>query len=934
MSGTIITTLSPVGETLSGAGALALSIAVTGGVEPGSGTAIYDAANSLSLFNQGNIIAGTGGVGVYVANAAAYVANQGYIGGQSGILGNFNLQNTGVIIGQTKAGVSGAGTIVNRGTILGGLSQLPGNSSAIGVNLTSGTLLNGLIGLVQGQFQGVAFSGPGSIDNLGTIRGLDSTGVMLGAGGSLVNGSSTALGALIYGNFGGVSLGGAGIVVNYGRIVTPSGAGPRNGIGLTGADSVINHGFISGFNGIDANAAGIVLNSGVIEGGAVLDITIPFSGYTYVAGAGVLLAGGTVQNSGTILGGLIHAFAVPHQGTAGAGVTLQAGLVINAGSISGGSAAGYQLSGGSGVLAEAGTIANSGRVSGGNAYAGGPGLSVLAGAYAQNSGMIQGGAGSFGGAGVLLQGGTLENTGSVAGGDGTSFAFAKGLAAGVDVYTGQLNNSGIITGGAQQHVGVDLGAGTVLNSGTIAGATGVLQQSGLLQNTGLISGGAVGVDSAAGTLINAGTIAGHYAVYMALAAHDLLVEPGALFAGMVKVKGNAGTLVLGPGTGTLDMGVSFLGFSAITLDAGSSWSLEGGLAQLAGGESITGFTLGDTLALDGFFASNVQSIAGTGLILGNATATATIDLNAAYSASDFTLTTSSTGSFLTLCYCRGTMIMTMQGEKAVESLQIGDLLPAYFNGTQPIKWLGVQHLPAEKAAYLRSSMPVRIKAGALGENLPRRDLLVSPGHAVLVNGVLLLAKALVNGVSITQDDPASDVVYYAIEFEQHDCLMAQGAWAESFADGPDLRAPFNNVAEFYKLYPDYEPPEVITLCAPRPEDGAALEAALRPVLARAEPHAPGALRGFIDRIEGRRVDGWAQDSSWPDLPQLLTFHDGEAPLGEALACHYRNDLAAAGIGRGRASFMFTAARDFDPILLRVRRAVDGAALSRVPGLMT
>lgn len=94
MSGTIITTISPLGLTLSGIAQARISIAATGALEPLSGPAIYAAAPQWSLFNQGNIISG-GAPGIYLESGTAYLANQGYIGGLTGIQGYITLQNTG-----------------------------------------------------------------------------------------------------------------------------------------------------------------------------------------------------------------------------------------------------------------------------------------------------------------------------------------------------------------------------------------------------------------------------------------------------------------------------------------------------------------------------------------------------------------------------------------------------------------------------------------------------------------------------------------------------------------------------------------------------------------------------------------------------------------------------------------------------------------------
>lgn len=288
-----------------------------------------------------------------------------------------------------------------------------------------------------------------------------------------------------------------------------------------------------------------------------------------------------------------------------------------------------------------------------------------------------------------------------------------------------------------------------------------------------------------------------------------------------------------------------------------------------------------------------------------------------------------------VCYLRGTRVLTPTGQIAVEDLKVGDLLVTCFGGIQSVQWIGRQAYSSHSAPNLREVAPVRINAGALGDNQPARDLYVSPGHSMLVDGQLLLAKLLVNGVTITQElspDKIPPLIeYFQVDFGIHDCIVAEGTWSESFADGPGLRDQFHNVAEFYALNPSYRPPEELTLCAPRPEAGARLEAALRPITARAEALVmPGKLRGWIDFITlPWTIVGWAQDEEHPDLPVLLEILLDGKSLGVALSCAHRQDLFEAGLGRGQSGFRWTSpvtlphdAKD----RLHIRRVVDGAVL--------
>ncbi len=51
----------------------------------------------------------------------------------------------------------------------------------------------------------------------------------------------------------------------------------------------------------------------------------------------------------------------------------------------------------------------------------------------------------------------------------------------------------------------------------------------------------------------------------------------------------------------------------------------------------------------------------------------------------------------------------------------------------------------------REHWPVRVRAGAFGVGLPRRDLMLSPDHAVFVDGALVPVRHLADGAAIAHE---------------------------------------------------------------------------------------------------------------------------------------------------------------------------------------
>jgi hypothetical protein len=153
------------------------------------------------------------------------------------------------------------------------------------------------------------------------------------------------------------------------------------------------------------------------------------------------------------------------------------------------------------------------------------------------------------------------------------------------------------------------------------------------------------------------------------------------------------------------------------------------------------------------------------------------------------------------CFVTGTKISTSSGEVPVEDLKVGDIMLTSDGKALPVRWIGRRTVSRLFADPLRA-LPIRVRAGALGDNVPSRDLLLSPDHALLVDDVLIQAGALVNGTSIVREENApATFTYYHVELDDHSLILAENVPAETFVDNVGRMA-FDNWDEFQALYPD------------------------------------------------------------------------------------------------------------------------------------
>jgi hypothetical protein len=183
------------------------------------------------------------------------------------------------------------------------------------------------------------------------------------------------------------------------------------------------------------------------------------------------------------------------------------------------------------------------------------------------------------------------------------------------------------------------------------------------------------------------------------------------------------------------------------------------------------------------------------------------------------------------CLVSGTSIATSEGSVFVEDLSIGTMVLTASGESRPVRWLGHRGIDCVRHPNPAAVWPVRIQAGAFAPNQPARDLWISRGHSVLVDGVLMQAETLVNGATIVQV-PRERVEYWHVELDSHDVLLAEGLPTETYLDVGN-RTDFNNGGAYLEAFPEFRPKLDSETCVPIVKDGPLVQKTKEALLARA-----------------------------------------------------------------------------------------------------
>ena len=791
--GTVVTSRGLV-EVLSGGVASATVLSGYGSEE------VYGASVSATVGYAASQFVFAGGTATgSVVDGSEVVASGGVTSGVQLIDGSETVASGGLASGTVAAAGSGNGQIyvASGGTMQGavvdrdGFAGLSAGAVAIGTTLSGGDM-----GVAGGTAIGTTI-GPGGVETVSVVYVFSvsayETGVASAttiAGGTLDLAGGSATGGILFAGSG------PGLLEISGTVMPATPIG-----GFASTDAIDLQGVAdTGSGTVSLNPATDVLT--VTEGGSSVALQLAGS---YV---GTTFSLSPDTGSGTIVA-IDHgsAIAVP-SGVTSHGLTLSNGDVLDV------------LPGGTAVstLVSAGGVVEVSR--GGSAL----------GTVVTSRGLVEVLSGGVASATVLSGYGSEEVYGAsvsaTVGYAASQFVFAGGTATGSVVDGSEVVASGGVTSGVQLIDGSETVASGGLASGTVAAAGSGNGQI-YVASGGTMQGAVVDRDGFAG--LSAGAVA----IGTTLSGGDMGVAGGTAI----------GTII-GPGGVETVSVVYVFSVSAYETGVASATTIAGGTLDLAGGSATGGIlfagsgpglleisgTVMPATPIGGFASTDaidLQGVADTGsgtVSLNPATDVLTVteggssvalQLAGSYVGTTFslgpdsgpgTLITASTsgtvvGTSGVPCFAAGTRIAGERGLTEVEHLAIGDRLMTVEGELKAITWIGSRRVDCRRHPEPMKVWPVHVAVNAFGPGAPRRELLLSPDHAVFAEGVLIPVKHLINGSTVRQIATLA-ITYYHVELSLHSVILAEGLPVESYLDSGD-RTSFETADGVITLHPAF-----------------------------------------------------------------------------------------------------------------------------------
>jgi len=480
--------------------------------------------------------------------------------------------------------------------------------------------------------------------------------------------------------------------------------------------------------------------------------------------------------------------------TSGNTVNIQSGGVVNSATV----AKGGVISGADGATLT-GVITDGGTISGGLLSGAGTVETVSSGAVIANQTIGSGASARLlaytsAGRNLVVSGGTLDlysnnTTNTTIVGTGGTFILESGVtftaASGnyatdgntIDVMSGAVLASSYVRSGGV----INVQGGVVSNTFVDGGTLNVFTSNGGTNNTTFTSnGGTVNLESGfkdSRSWVVSNNVTFNVASGATIATTtvrnggSLVIESGGVLSGSATVS-SGGTVTLNgtAGSGTINLA----GDGASMVISGTDMPTN----------TISGFTTNDQIDLASIPQSSITNVSRQNnqiVITTQGGSTYTLNAPGASNYGYQLISDGHGGTIYTTCFAEGTMIATPDGEIAVEDVTEG-MMVSTPKGAFPVKWLGHRTITVADQRVPEENWLVRIRAGALADNVPVRDLLITQEHCMVFDDRLVPARMLVNGTSIIIDRGISAYTYYHVELDSHEAIWAEGALTESYLD--------------------------------------------------------------------------------------------------------------------------------------------------------
>lgn len=126
-----------------------------------------------------------------------------------------------------------------------------------------------------------------------------------------------------------------------------------------------------------------------------------------------------------------------------------------------------------------------------------------------------------------------------------------------------------------------------------------------------------------------------------------------------------------------------------------------------------------------------------------------------------------------VCFGEGSMVFTPSGEIPIQNLKQGDKVYDENLNIQTVEFIAKRTIFPSKSLN-KYSIPIKIKQGQLGENVPHLDTIVSSSHLIKHNGQMVPASSLGSELEIN-----TPITYYNVNVSNYSTMIVNGMVSET-----------------------------------------------------------------------------------------------------------------------------------------------------------